>query len=214
MPESKGTATLMGEIFPRLYRWTMYDDRIGFQRDSYAVIENDRVILIDPLPMRKQDLSRLGIVEAICLTASCHERSAWRYRRLLNVPVYAPAGGVDFEETPDLWYNSGDHLPGGLITVHSPGPAEAHYSFYLPRDGGAVFCADLLTNEGGEGLAFVPGEYQDEPMRTRDSVRRLLELDFDMLCPDHGEPIRHGAKEAIRQALDRDAARRGVQRAG
>lgn len=214
MAQPRRTATLVGEIFPRLYRWTMHDGHIDFQRDSYAVIENAHVILIDPLPMRKQDLSRLGIVEAICLTASCHERSAWRYRRQLNVPVYAPAGGVDFEEMPDLWYNTGDHLPGGLIAVHSPGPTEAHYSFYLPRDGGVVFCADLLTNEGGEGLAFVSGDYQDEPMRTRESVRRLLDLDFDMLCPNHGDPIGHGAKDAIRQALAQDAARRGVQKAG
>ncbi len=204
MPEPGGTAKLVGEILPGVYRFTIHDDRIDFQSDSYAVIENGRAILIDPLPMAKKDLKKLGPVEAICLTGSCHERSAWRYRRELNVTVYAPQGGVDFEETPDRWYKATDRLPGNLLAVHTPGPTEAHYSFFLERNGGAVFCADLLTNAGKGGLAFVSDEYQDEPARSRESVRSLLTLDFTTLCPDHGNPVMVGAKEAITRALERD----------
>ena len=204
MPEPSGTAKLVGEILPGVYRFTIHDDRIDSESDSYAFIEHGKVILIDPLPMAKKDLKKLGPVEAVCLTGSCHERSAWRYRRELNVPVYAPQGGVDFEETPDRWYKAHDRLPGNLLVVHTPGPTEAHYSFYLEREGGVVFCADLLTNAGVEGLAFVAGEYQDEPARTRESVRHLLNLDFRTLCPDHGNPVTVSAKEAITRALERD----------
>ena len=121
-----------------------------------------------------------------------------------SVPVCAPEGGVDFEETPDRWYRAGERLPAGLVAVHAPGPTEAHYAFHTDRGGGVVLCADLLTNQEGAGLAFVPDEYQDEPGRTRESVRRLLDLDFTILCTNHGDPIPHGAKEAIRQLLDRD----------
>jgi glyoxylase-like metal-dependent hydrolase (beta-lactamase superfamily II) len=64
-----------------------------------------------------------------------------------------------------------------------------------------VFCGDLLTNYGGDGLAFVADEYQDDPPRIRESVRHLLSLEFKTLCPNHGEPITSGAKEAIRDAL-------------
>jgi len=209
MPEPGGTATRVGEIVPDVYQFTLHDDRIDFQSDSFVILERGRAILLDPLPMREKDLEPLGPVEAICLTASCHERSAWRYRRLLKVPVYAPEGGVDFEETPDRWYRAGDQLLGGLLAVHAPGPTEAHYAFYLPRNEGVVFCADLLTNAGGVGLAFVPGEYQDEPARTRESVRQLLELRFEVLCPNHGDPVMRNVKEAIMQVLERDAAQSG-----
>ena len=205
MPEPKGTATLVGEVFPRVYRWTMHDDRIDSQSDSYAVVDDSHVVLIDPLPMAKQDLAKLGAVHAIVLTASCHERSAWRYRRECKVPVHAPSGAVDFEEDPDFWYDQGDHLAGNLIAIHTPGPTEAYYSLFLERDGGVVFCADLLTNYAGEGLAFVADEYQDDPGRTRESVRHLLSLQFKTLCSNHGDPITRGAKEAIHQALARDA---------
>lgn len=204
MPEPSGTAKLVGEVLPGVYRFSMHDDRIDFESDGYAVVERGRAVLIDPLPMKAGDLKRLGTVEAICLTASCHERSAWRYQKLLRVPVYAPVRAVDFEGSPDRWYEPNEELPGGLLAVHSPGPTDAHYSFYLKRGGGVVFCADLLTHVGEE-LEFVPGQYQDDPDGTRASVRRLLDLRFRVLCPNHGAPVTRRAKAAIRRALKRDA---------
>ena len=205
MPEPRGTAKLAGEVVPGVYRFTMHDDRIDSESDGYVVVEKDRAVLIDPLPMKERDLKKLGSVEAICLTASCHERASSRYHKSFNVPVYAPRRAVDFEATkPDHWYGLGARLPGGLKAVHSPGPTDAHYSLYLRRAGGMVFCADLLTNYG-RGLAFVPGEYQDDPKGTRKSVRRLLKLPFKVLCPNHGRPIKTGAKQAIRRALAHDA---------
>ena len=96
MPEPAGVAMLVGEILPRIYRFTMHDDRIDDESDSYVIIEKGRTILIDPLPMSDQDLKQLSPVEAICLTSSCHERSAWRYRRSLKAPIYAPQDGVYF----------------------------------------------------------------------------------------------------------------------
>ena len=206
MPSPKGTAKLVGEAARGVYRFTMHDHRIDSQSDCYVVVVNDRAILIDPLPMPGQALKKLGIVEAICLTASCHERAASRYRRNFKVPVYAPKGAVDFERLPDHRYTSGKSLPGGLQAVHSPGPTNAHYSFYLRRNGGVVFCADLLTNAKGRGLAFVPGEYQDDPKGTRGSVRSLFALRFKVLCPNHGNPIKTGTKKAMRRALAKDAA--------
>jgi glyoxylase-like metal-dependent hydrolase (beta-lactamase superfamily II) len=171
-------------------------------------VKGEQAILIDPLPMDKGDLKKLGQVEAICLTASCHERAASRYQRSFKIPIYAPVRAVDFEGAPDHWYRPGHRLPGGLKAVHSPGPTDAHYSFYLRRNGGVVFCADLLTNAEGRGLAFVAGEYQDDPKGTRKSVRRLLDLQFRVLCPNHGAPVKTGAKKAIRQALAQDAGQR------
>src|SRR2546422_2459941 len=70
MPEPTGTAKLAGEILPGVYHFTMHDDRIDFQSDSYAVIKKGKAILIDPLPMAKKELKKLGPVAAICLTGS------------------------------------------------------------------------------------------------------------------------------------------------
>ncbi|WP_447978596.1 MBL fold metallo-hydrolase [Candidatus Nitrospira bockiana] len=207
MPEPKGTATCRGEVAPRVYHWTMQDDRINFQSDSYAVVEAGHVILIDPLPLAAADLGALGRVQAICLTTSRHERAAWRYRRQLRVPVYGPSGGTDFEEPPDAWYNEGDHLPGNLIAVPAAGPATPHYAFYLERDGGILFCGDLLVNPGDAGLALLPDAFQDSPEASRGSARHLLSFRFETLCPNHGDPIRTAARERLRSLLGEPTTR-------
>jgi glyoxylase-like metal-dependent hydrolase (beta-lactamase superfamily II) len=62
-----------------------------------------------------------------------------------------------------------------------------------------LFCSDLILNHGRE-LAFVPPEFHDDPAETRRSVERLLELDFELLCLDHGPPLADG-KAAIELLL-------------
>ena len=44
MPEPKGIGKLVGEVVPGVYRFTMHDDRIDFESDSYVVVEKDRAI--------------------------------------------------------------------------------------------------------------------------------------------------------------------------
>jgi glyoxylase-like metal-dependent hydrolase (beta-lactamase superfamily II) len=51
----------------------------------------------------------------------------------------------------------------------------------------------------------VPGEYQDDPRRTRASVRKLARLDVAVVCPGHGAPVRRGGARALATALERDA---------
>jgi hypothetical protein len=54
-------------------------------------------------------------------------------------------------------------------------------------------------------LAFVPAEYHEAPALTRQSVRDLLELDFSVLCFDHGVPLLDDPKTALRASLAQDA---------
>jgi hypothetical protein len=54
----------------------------------------------------------------------------------------------------------------------------------------------------GDALAFVPFEFHDDPAGTRRSVERLLDLDFTILCLDHGPPLTHDPKAAIRELLE------------
>jgi len=45
----------------------------------------------------------------------------------------------------------------------------------------------------------------DDPPTTRKSVERLLGLDFEILCFDHGTPLYEEPKAAIRALLERTA---------
>lgn len=201
MSEPKGQAKRAVEVAPGIYHWSVQDDRIEFRSDAYAIIERSGTVLIDPLPLADEELERLGSIRAICLTGSCHQRSAWRYRRTFGATVHAPAGALGLEEEPDISYRAGYKLPGGLVPLHAPGPTEVHYAFLRDTGSGALFCADVLVHAEAGNLRFVEDGYQDEPERTRETARAFLDLRFETLCPAHGEPLTHGAREAIRHAL-------------
>lgn len=204
MSEPKTRSRTVRTAAPGILHWTLLDDRIKVRSDAYAVVADGSSVLIDPLPLVERALPRLGAVEAICLTGSCHQRSAWRYREKFGVKVHAPRGAQNLEERPDVWYARGDRLPGGLRAIHAPGPTEAHYAFHLARGKGALFCSDALMHFG-RSVRFIPSRYHDNPMLTRRSVMRLLKLSFATLCFNHGSPMVRGAKAAIREALRIDA---------
>lgn len=200
MTEPAAVATGIEEVCPGVLHWRISDERIGGHTSAaHAVATDDGTVLIDPLPLPETALDELAPVSAICLTAQCHQRSAWRYREQLGAPVYTPATRP-MEGTPDELYAAGDRLPGGLVAIHTPGPEEAHFSFLLERDPGVLFCSDLLMVDE-DRLEFVPLQYHDDPDTTRRSVEALLDLPFTVLCLDHGPPIREGAKDAIRELL-------------
>jgi glyoxylase-like metal-dependent hydrolase (beta-lactamase superfamily II) len=209
MSEPKATAAAIDVVMPGLLHWTVDDDRIGSRSDAWALTNGPDTVLVDPLPLEPDALGVLGAVRLVVLTIQSHQRSAWRLRAHFKVPVFAPRGSVGLEQEPDYWYEDGAELPGGLRAIHAPGPCEASYAIHLPRgDGGVAFVGDLLIRPAPDGpVEFVPSEYLDDPARARESARRLLAVAPAVVCPGHGAPILEHGADAIRQAIERDAAR-------
>jgi hypothetical protein len=207
MAEPNAVADDAEEVVPGVWRWGVANERIGgAESTGHAVAGKGGVVLVDPVRLAPDALATLGRVAAILLTAQCHQRSSWRYRRELGAPVWAPSGTRPMEEEPDERYSAGNLLPGDLRAVHTPGPEEVHFSFLLEQDPRVFFCSDLLTNYGGRGLDFVPLQYHDDPPLTRRTVEGLLDLDFHVLCLDHGSAITDDPKAEIRALLARTAS--------
>jgi len=206
MSEPKNRARQLDEVVPGLYRWHVQDDRIGDgESDAFAIVQDGRITLIDPLPIDEDKLRELGTVDAIVLTAGNHQRSAWRFRKAFGAKVYAPENAHGLEEKADHTYSGGDLLPGGLTAFHAPGPIESMHALWLERPISVVFLSDLLMHDGSGTPSFVPAEYQDEPARTRTSVERILkDIPAEALCFAHGPPIAKGAPQILRMALDND----------
>ena len=210
MTEPDARATEIESISPGILHWGIQDNRINHRSDSYAVETPKGTVLIDPLPLEEHLLSELGEVQAICLTGRFHQRAAWRYQKQLDVPVYAPHNGdlhENFADNPDELYHPGDLLPGGLEVIHAPGPSEAHYIFYLQHDTKPViFTADLLMRKSADDyFRFVPDQFMEKPEKTRESVKKILEMDVGLLCPNHGAYADGDVHAVIQTALDKDA---------
>jgi hypothetical protein len=199
--EPKAVAESANEVVPGVWWWSIHDERIDFVSTAHAVTSAEGTVLIDPLPVVDEALAELGDIRAICLTAGTHQRSAWRYRRQLGVPVYAPSLSRLIEEEPDERYEDGDELPGGLRAVFTPGAGTTQHTFLLERENGVAFVPDLFANEPGHGLAIVGEEEMPDPAEARRSIRKLLDLPFETLCLDHGPPVTNDPKSAISALL-------------
>lgn len=207
MSEPKTVAAAITEVVPGLFHYRIDDERIKSQSDSYAVAQDGRVVLIDPLPIEASLLNRLGRVEAIVLGAPSHQRSSWRFRREHRAGIHAPQGAAGLEEKPDATYKEGDRLPGGVKPIHAPGPGEAHFAFHFVAKPGVLLCTDLWHTTS-RGVEFLPDKYLSDPARARATARRLLELDFDILCFGHGDPIVRDARKILSDVVKADAAGR------
>ena len=203
MSEPREIAAAAEEVVPGLWHWRISNSGIGGHvSSSQAVLTRAGCVLVDPVRLDDEALAALPRPMAVLLTARCHQRAAWRYRRELGTEVWLPEDASAADEEPDETYADGDLLPGGLRAFRTPGPEWPHYSFLYEGDPGVVFCSDLLTNTE-DGLRFIPPSLHEDPAATRASVEHLLGLPFGILCFAHGEPIVADSKAALREVLAR-----------
>jgi glyoxylase-like metal-dependent hydrolase (beta-lactamase superfamily II) len=201
--EPSTVASTALEVVPGVYHWMLEDDRIGgFPSSSHAVADGDGVVLIDPLPLADDALAGLGTVEAIVLSNGSHQRASWRLRRELGVAVYAPELVREVDEEPDVRYREGDPLPAGLQALYAPGPGTTQH-FLIVRQ--VLITGDTVVNSPTRGLAFVPERFDPDRNQTRHTTRRMLDLDFNVLCVGHGPPVTGDPKRQIEELLDRES---------
>ena len=202
MSEPPETAANAEPVIEGVWHWSVANSAIGgATSSSQALAVDGGSVLIDPIRLAEDALGALPRPSAIVLTAKCHQRSAWRYRSELGAEVWGPEGAPAMDEEPDRRYSEGDVVPGGLRAIRTPGPEPAHFCLLREDAPRILFCSDLLMGDGDGGLAFVPGQFHDNPAETRRSVVRLAELEFDVLCLDHGRPVTADPHEAIAALL-------------
>jgi glyoxylase-like metal-dependent hydrolase (beta-lactamase superfamily II) len=134
------------------------------------VVGRDPAFVIDPGPDHAEHIDavaseaeRRGGLAGILLTHSHGDHSA----------------GVARLEAPLIWGAGGGADPGPFAVVPTPGHAQDHVCFLLD---GACFSGDLIL---GEGSSYVPPD-GGSLAAYLDSLRRVGELECELLCPGHG----------------------------
>jgi hypothetical protein len=185
-----------------IHYWSIEDDRIGGNvSTAYALVRDEGTVLVDPLPLAPAAFESLGEIQAIVLTSGSHQRSAWRLRAELEVPVWAPALAQGLDEDPDDRYGHSGVLPGDLVAAHVPGAGPDQHVLVL--DDYVGFAPDLFVRPAGAELSLAPDDLMDNPRQARESVKLLLEQGLEILCPTHGLPLVEGVTEALEAALER-----------
>jgi hypothetical protein len=197
------------EVLPGIHHWTAIHPKIKLPVDSYY-IEPARIVL-DPVVPR-EGLEWFAGREApnqIVLTNRHHLRHSERYAQAFGCVIRCCEAGLhEFQHGPRVeGFAFGEELAPG-ITAHQLGVICPDDTALHIRtvDGGALAFADGLTRPRGGGLRFMPGFLLGEDPAAvqtglRESLRELLDLDFDNLLFAHGEPLAGRGKAALHEFL-------------
>ncbi|GGK34543.1 MBL fold metallo-hydrolase [Deinococcus malanensis] len=114
------------------------------------------------------------------------------FERVVAAPQSFPhTAQVDEHLTP------GETLPfaGGLTVVAAPGHSAGQVALWWPKHGGVLFAADAMGNTQG---LHDPILFEDLELG-RATQRALAALEFEVATFGHGDAIRQGAAQLIRQ---------------
>ena len=199
----------MKEIYPGIYTWSWLSPKHGYNFNGYALKGDDGLIVIDPAFVSEHELDDmfgLAAPKHIILTNKDHERMAYELRDRFAAKIYINEMDSAFlKSSPDQTFGDRDQLPGNLKVISIPdnkSPGES--ALLLSKGKGVLFIGDAIIGwPKGEFSLLPEGKYPD-PRKAKDSIKVLLEYDFDIVLVGDGESVLEGGKGAIERFLSRE----------
>ena len=187
--------------------------------NSYLIQVKDRdvLILVDPLPLSDEEMrevEEIGAPTHILLTCNWHLRGSQVFRQKWGCEVWLHQDGLNDSEVPvDGTLQDGDLLWDLMQVNHVP---DVHYveevAFLVKGDGNTMIVGDLVCG-GRKDRGVLDGElwinapeYIFDLQDARNSLRKLSEYSFEILCFGHGTPIAQAAKDVFNEFIENDGA--------
>ncbi len=196
----------MREIVSDIFTWSWFSEPHNYNFNGHLVRHADGNLCIDPVEPGDGVLDEIAGegVARIVLTNRNHVRAAnqVRARTWARTAIhpddadYARGQGAEIDEALRV----GERI-GPLAVVGVPGKSPGEVAFHWPERRLLVGGDAVIGNPSGR-CGLLPERVMDDPRRLRESVGKLLELDFDTLLVGDAEPILAGAKERLEELVE------------
>lgn len=197
----------MQELLGGLFHWTAFHPRIRHEVSSYYLGGNDAT-LIDPM-LPEEGLEWFQDREPprrIVLTNRHHYRQSGKFVDAFGCPVLCHETGLhEFEDGPEVeGFSFGERLSDAITALEMDAICPDDSVLHIALGDGLLAFADGLIRYGSPGFVS-DGLMGDDPEAVkrglRESLRALLDQDFDSLLFAHGRPLLGGGKQALREFL-------------
>lgn len=192
-------------VSPAISLWHAYDPAVKAELFSTALRLDDRLFLVDPIPLPGpawDELTRDASVCGIFVTNANHERAVQEVAAKSGATILAaPAAASALWNLEAVCVEAGDQVDERLRVIEIEGAVEGEIALYSSDDGGALILGDALINFGSEGFALLPPKYCADQEQMRRSLRQMLDFTFERLLFAHGPPIVGGARTKLEQLL-------------
>jgi hypothetical protein len=145
--------------------------------------------------------------QQVVLTSGLHWRHSDRFRDRYDTPIRVVSAGIDRWGDSDRSaepFEYGDEVAPGVRALEVGQICADDTALHIAHGDGAMAFADgLISHEGVPG--FVPDSLLEDVDETkeglRNSLRGLLENEFDALLFAHGDPLPKGGRKALKDFL-------------
>lgn len=177
-------------INPTLAFWQGYEPAIKTDLSCCALVTEVGMLFIDPLPLAKDALAELtesAVVAGIVLTNENHLRASDEFAERFEIPIRS---SEDCDDDATIF--------GEVRIIHLPGFAPGEMALHVRN---TLVVGDALINLEPHGLSILPEKYCGDFKAGRASLRKLLELEFDLMTFAHGLPIVAAARKRLEALL-------------
>ncbi|HZC03577.1 MAG TPA: MBL fold metallo-hydrolase [Gammaproteobacteria bacterium] len=191
----------MHEILTDIFMWSWFSEPHGYNFNGFFIRHPAGNLCIDPADPGEEvlnELARQGVAR-ILLTNRNHVRAANRVRLTTKAPTaihpadaaYARAQGAELDDELQV----GEEV-GPLVSVGVPGKSPGELAFYWPERK-ILLVGDAVIGNPPGSLGLLRESVMDDSPRLRESVRKLLDLDFNALLVGDGQPVLQGARARL-----------------
>jgi glyoxylase-like metal-dependent hydrolase (beta-lactamase superfamily II) len=151
-------------------------------------------------------------IAKIVLTNRDHVRDVELFRTRFGAHLVAGADEVS-QLAPiaiDEAVREGDLIAGALRVIHLPGKSPDEIGLYfdpthhgVSREmGGILLLGDAIIGNPPGALSLIPEPKLDDPSKLKRSLRKLLDLDFDVMLLCDGQPVLSCGKVKVSEFLN------------
>ena len=196
----------MNEIVPDIFTWAWFSEPHGYNFNGYLVRHAEDNLCIDPVSPGDEFLANIArmSVARILLTNRNHSRAAnvvrerTGARTLIHADDAAHARSQGAVVDGDL--SIGAKI-GPLTIVAVPGKSPGEVALHWPERSLLIVGDAVIGNPPGS-CGLLREKVMDDPARLRQSVRKLLDLDFDTLLFGDGTSILRDANLRLKELVD------------
>lgn len=196
----------MQEIASDIFTWSWFSEPHGYDFNGYLIRHPEGNLCIDPVNPSEEDLEAIvGIgMGRILLTNRNHSRAANLVRLRTGAKTaihpddahHARSQGAEIGGALRVGENIG---PFEVIGVPGKSPGEVAFYWRARR---LLIVGDAVIGAPPGRCGLLREKVMDNPVGLRQSVRKLLDLEFDTLLVGDGVSITHGARDRVRELVD------------
>ena len=195
----------MREIVTDIFTWSWFSEPHGYNFNGHLIRRPEGNLCIDPVEPGEEgldEIARLG-VSHILLTNRNHSRAANRVRERTGARTSIHPD--DAAHARDQGTTLDDALAvaqtiGPLVVVEAAGKSPGEVALHWPERRLLIVGDAVVGNPPGY-IGLLREKVMDDPQRLRQSVRQLLDVDFDTLLVGDGEPILEDAKARLEELV-------------